>query len=202
MRNSLTAAVALLLLLSSVAFGFNETGENAVYTIASASIPTNDKDSCSTEVDSTTVLVDSSFVTKRADIVASVIKDGKKLLGLPYRATGIAAWPLDCSGFVSYIYSLHNVKLPRSSSRQAEVGEEISLKEAIPGDLLFFTGRNAKSGKVGHVAMVVKNDNGKITMIHSCNRGISFDEFPKMKYYKERFIKCVRIKIDPTLAKV
>lgn len=202
MRNSLTAAVALLLLLSSVAFGFNDTGENSFYIVASTSITNTFKDSSSTDVDSSAVLVDSSLVNKRTDIVEAVIKDGKKLLGLPYKATGVAKWPLDCSGFVSYIYSLHNIKLPRSSSRQAEVGEEISLKEAMPGDLLFFTGRNAKSGKVGHVAMVVKNDNGKITMIHSCNRGISFDEFPKMKYYKERFIKCVRINIDPTLAKV
>jgi len=202
MRNSLTAAVALLLLLSSVAFGFNESNENEIAVAITPSKVELEKDSCTTQLDSSSVQIDTSLVTKRSEIIASILEDGKKLLGLPYKASGIAKWPLDCSGFVSYIYSLHNIKLPRSSSSQADFGQKISLNEAQPGDLLFFTGRNAHSGKVGHVAMVVSNDNGKITMIHSCNRGIRYDEFPKIKYYKERFIKCARIKIDPTLAKV
>ena len=202
MRNSLTAAVALLLLLSSVAFGFNESNENEVVFAVPSATAVIEKDSSATQVDSSSVQIDTTLVTKRSEIIASILEDGRKLLGLPYKASGIAKWPLDCSGFVSYIYSLHNIKLPRSSGGQAEFGQKISLNEAQPGDLLFFTGRNAHSGKVGHVAMVVKNDNGKITMIHSCNRGIRYDEFPKIKYYKERFIKCARIKIDPTLAKV
>jgi cell wall-associated NlpC family hydrolase len=96
---------------------------------------------------------------------------------------------------------LHDVKLPRSSASQSELGEKISLKEAAPGDLLFFTGRNANSGKVGHVAIVVKNEGGKITMIHSCSRGIRYDEFPKMKYYKDRFIKCVRLEMRSNRSK-
>jgi cell wall-associated NlpC family hydrolase len=152
------------------------------------------KDSCELEEESGAIL--------RSDIVSSILCDGEKLLGLPYRASGIAPWILDCSGFTSYIFSLHNIKIPRSSAAQAEFGEVVNVKDAQPGDLLIFTGRDAHSGRPGHVSMVVSNDNGNIKMIHSCNRGIRYDSYPQMKYYKERFIKCVRVKIDPTLAKV
>ncbi len=39
-------------------------------------------------------------------LIKSVVDHGQQLLGLRYRTSGVAKWPLDCSGFVSYIYSL------------------------------------------------------------------------------------------------
>lgn len=151
--------------------------------------------------DSSLTIEDSASDVKRSRTIELILSEGEKLIGLPYKAKDLADWPLDCSGFTSYIFSLHDVKLPRSSESQSELGDKISLKDAAPGDLLFFTGRNINSGKVGHVAIVVKNDGGKITMLHSCSRGIRYDEFPKMKYYKDRFIKCVRLNIDSNSSK-
>ena len=45
-------------------------------------------------------------------LIRTVVDHGQKLLGHRYRTTGIAKWPLDCSGFVSYIYSLEGIKIP------------------------------------------------------------------------------------------
>ena len=71
-------------------------------------------------------------------IIKSVVDHGQKLLGLRYRTSGVAKWPLDCSGFVSYIYSLEGIKIPRSSSGLAVYANNI--KDPQPGDLLFFKG--------------------------------------------------------------
>lgn len=45
-------------------------------------------------------------------LIKSVVDHGQQLLGLRYRTSGVAKWPLDCSGFVSYIYSLEGIKIP------------------------------------------------------------------------------------------
>ena len=183
--------IAMSLFIGGTSFGYKSSYKKRIFNNLESVVV---KDSCEFEEESCEIL--------RTEIVSSIISDGEELLGLPYRASGSAPWVLDCSGFTSYIFSLHNIKIPRSSAAQAEFGEVIEVKNAQPGDLLIFTGRDARSKRPGHVALVVSNDNGKIKMIHSCSRGISYDYFPQMKYYKERFIKCVRVKIDPTLAKI
>ena len=64
-----------------------------------------------------------------------------------------------------------------------------------PGDLIFFTGRNSKSGNVGHVGIVVDGDpvTGQITFIHSaCSSGISIDTTDD-PYYSKRFIGVKRV---------
>ena len=78
------------------------------------------------------------------NLIRTVVDHGQKLLGHRYRATGIAKWPLDCSGFVSYIYSLEGIKIPRSSGAIAVYANKI--KDPQPGDLLFFKGRKVASG--------------------------------------------------------
>lgn len=181
----------VILLTSGKSFGYTTKYKSLIFNNLESFIL---KDSCEVEEERCEIT--------RFDIVSSIIEDGEKLLGLPYQASGIAPWVLDCSGFTSYIFSLHNIKIPRSSAAQAEFGTVINVKNAEPGDLLIFTGRDSGSKRPGHVAMVVSNDNGNIKMIHSCNRGIGYDNYPQMKYYKERFIKCVRVTIDPTLAKI
>jgi len=159
--------VAMSLIIAGTSFGYTSKYKSLIFNDLESIVV---KDSCEVEEESCEIL--------RTDIVSSIITDGEKLLGLPYRASGIAPWVLDCSGFTSYIFSLHNIKIPRSSAAQAEFGEVVNVKNAQPGDLLIFTGRDASSKRPGHVALVVSNDNGKIKMIHSCNRGNSYDYFP------------------------
>lgn len=131
-------------------------------------------------------------------LIQSVMGHGKNLLGLRYRTTGVAQWPLDCSGFVSYIYSLEGIKIPRSSSTLATYTTQISVPQ--PGDLLFFKGRNSSSNRVGHVALVVSNKGGNIRMMHSSSsKGIVIESLNNSPYYTTRYLGAGRI---PQLASV
>ena len=126
------------------------------------------------------------------NLIRTVVDHGQKLLGHRYRATGIAKWPLDCSGFVSYIYSLEGIKIPRSSGAIAIYANKI--KDPQPGDLLFFKGRNKRQSRVGHVAMVVSNDNGNIQMMHSsCGLGIVIESYNNSSYYTSRYLGAGRL---------
>ena len=125
-------------------------------------------------------------------LIRTVVDHGQKLLGHRYRTTGIAKWPLDCSGFVSYIYSLEGIKIPRSSGAIAVYADKI--KDPQPGDLLFFKGRNRRQSRVGHVAMVVSNDNGQIKMMHSsCSLGIVIESYNDSPYYTSRYLGAGRL---------
>ena len=133
-----------------------------------------------------------TLVAGTPSLIRTVVDHGQKLLGHRYRTTGIAKWPLDCSGFVSYIYSLEGIKIPRSSGAIATYADKI--KDQQPGDLLLFTGRNRGQSRVGHVAMVVSNENGQIKMMHSsCSLGIVIESYNDSPYYTSRYLGAGRL---------
>lgn len=73
----------------------------------------------------------------------------------------------DCSGLTSYAVhaaTTENVSLPRTSETQWNVGTEIPLADARPGDLLF---GNWGPASPGHVAIYLGN--GK--MVHAPTTG-------------------------------
>lgn len=130
-------------------------------------------------------------------LVADLIETGKKLLGKPYRYRGGLPWAMDCSGFVSYVFSKYDISLPHSSAAQAAM--VIPVKTPMPGDLLFFKGRNRGSNRVGHVALVIDVVDGDPIMMHSTNsRGIIIERLGGNQYFSSRFIKAGRV---PELAK-
>jgi poly-gamma-glutamate capsule biosynthesis protein CapA/YwtB (metallophosphatase superfamily) len=126
--------------------------------------------------------------TQLSKSIDAMIEFGKTFIGKPYKYQGPSSWPMDCSGYLAYIFSEHGFSLPRSSASMATSTQKISMGEIQKGDLLFFTGRDKNSGKVGHVSMVIEVNQDHIKMMHSCSRGVIIDEYPKMTYYKERFI--------------
>ena len=69
-----------------------------------------------------------------------VIATARKLIGEPY--VFAASHPrsgFDCSGFVKFVYgATHKIYLPHSATQQTLLGEEISLEEAQPGDLVAY----------------------------------------------------------------
>ena len=123
----------------------------------------------------------------------SIISFAYKFIGKPYRSK-IENFIFDCSGYVSYIYSKFGITLPRSSPAQALLGERLEIKDLKKGDLVFFTGHNSKSKRVGHVGMVVSADGTDFTMIHSStHRGIVVESFKGNPYFEKRYITARRI---------
>jgi len=138
----------------------------------------------------------------RVDLPIRPIKDVQKLLsyarsleGAPYAAGGQSPSGFDCSGYVRHVFFESMGKtLPRSSQGQSKAGKEVSLSELQPGDLLFFTGSDASSGEIGHVALVLDAAPTRIEMIHSSSsRGIVSEDMYSVAYYRDRYITARRV---------
>jgi cell wall-associated NlpC family hydrolase len=118
------------------------------------------------------------------------------LIGTPYReASSDPSRGFDCSGFVSYVFKSFNADVPRSSSDYENLGREINIEDARPGDIILFKGtKTHHPHSIGHIAIVYSNENNELKFIHStsgkeyCVTISSFDDT-----YKRRFVKVVRL---------
>ena len=133
---------------------------------------------------------DTSPIPNRID---NIIQFGKLYLGKPYHFKVSDSRQLDCSGFISYIFSEFGVQLPSTSTAIGISVASVALSDIKKGDLLFFKGRNSKSNIISHVSLVIEVTNGHITMMHSCDRGVVIDELESLEYYKKRLVKAGRI---------
>jgi len=70
---------------------------------------------------------------------ANIISQAVKLLGYPYD-WGEKNGSVDCSALTMYVYACCGVKIPRNSSRQAEIEGPVHVYEntesALPGDII------------------------------------------------------------------
>lgn len=132
-----------------------------------------------------------------AALTADMLGFAKRFMGTRYVHGGRSPKGFDCSGFTSYVYSNFGYTLSPSSAVQSTQGRKIQRSEVQPGDLLFFTGRAAKSGRVGHVAIAVSADpvSGEITFIHAARSGIRIDKL-SAPYYAARFLSARRVLPD------
>ncbi|MDV7243657.1 MULTISPECIES: NlpC/P60 family protein [Rhodococcus] len=112
-----------------------------------------------------------------------VVESAVRYLGLPYvwgggNVNGPSGGGFDCSGLTSFaVHAAAGIALPRTSETQWNVGQEIPMDQARPGDLLF---GNWQSGGPGHVAIYIGNGQ----MIHAPTTGDVVriaDVFPEMK---------------------
>lgn len=93
-----------------------------------------------------------------------ILETAKKYIGVLYKYGGNKESGFDCSGFVMFVYSKHDMQLPRSSSTQYKKATKITKKQARPGDLVFFT--TYKRG-ASHVGIYMGSNN----FIHSPSTG-------------------------------
>lgn len=125
----------------------------------------------------------------------SLISFAESMIGTPYRyATSDPLTGFDCSGFVSYVFKHFEFDVPRSSRDFASVGEKISLADAMPGDIILFTGTARHSHRIGHIAIVVRNDDGELKFIHSTSgkeHGVTITEMNDR--YKSRYVEVIRL---------
>jgi cell wall-associated NlpC family hydrolase len=99
------------------------------------------------------------------------VATARDAMGQPYRYGGQGDGGFDCSGLIQYAYAQHGITVPRVSTDQAQVGDEIgrALELLEPGDILTFSS-NAGGTRVSHVGLYV----GGGRFIHSASsRGVS-----------------------------
>jgi cell wall-associated NlpC family hydrolase len=100
----------------------------------------------------------------------------------------------DCSGFITHVFNHFKISVPRSSIDFTYVGKHVTVEEAKPGDLILFTGTNPKETFVGHMGIVLDNNNGALNFIHSTSgKAMGVTITPLSDYYKTRYVKTVRI---------
>lgn len=113
----------------------------------------------------------------------NLIKYSKTLLGIKYRYGGTDKKGFDCSGFTGYVFKKFEISLPRRAADQYSQSKKIKLKDAKPGDLVFFS----NGGGVNHVGIIVSNKGGKPIMIHaSTSQGITETDIMSNSYWKPR----------------
>jgi murein DD-endopeptidase / murein LD-carboxypeptidase len=133
-----------------------------------------------------------TITTKKFEI-DSLLNYADKFIGAPYVSPGRDPSGFDCSGFTFFCYRTYGVYLPYTAHEQAEIGEEIHLLEAKPGDLIFFQGHDLNDHKVHHVAIVTSKPGEKIHFIHSASHGVHKESL-ESAYYHQRFIEIRRVR--------
>jgi len=128
----------------------------------------------------------------------SLIVFSKQYLGTHYQHGSCSpSSGFDCSGFVYFVFNHFNIKVPRSSIDYLNYGKIIGIDSCKTGDIIVFTGTNAKNRKPGHVGIIVSKLGEEIQFIHSSsntkNGGVKLSTFKESPYYKVRFIKIVRV---------
>ncbi len=122
-----------------------------------------------------------------------VVKFAKTLIGIKYKYGSMDIQKgFDCSGFINYVFDHFHISVPRTSSDFTNAGVDIPIDYSKPGDLILFTGSNEKSGVVGHMGIITKNNNGDVEFIHaSGSRGVMISGMNS--YFIPRFVKVNRI---------
>lgn len=124
-----------------------------------------------------------------------VIEFAKTLIGVKYKyASTDPKQGFDCSGFITYVFNHFDIIVPRSSIDFTEVGQEVDLQTSKPGDLILFTGTDSTERFVGHMGIIVSNDKGQVSFIHSTSGkayGVTITALNR--YYMGRYMKTVRI---------
>lgn len=187
---SLFASTSVLLLLVSCA----QQVDNAKYTDTGGPVanPT-DTTKVATEV---LPAVKLKNVPKPINITnEQILAHAMTYIGTPYLyGSADRTKGLDCSGFITSVYKTLNINVPRSSVEFTNLGKEVTLKNAIPGNLILFTGTDSTIRVVGHMGIVVENKNDTLKFIHSSSgkaNGVTISTLDN--YYKGRFVKVIDI---------
>jgi cell wall-associated NlpC family hydrolase len=126
----------------------------------------------------------------------SIITYAQTFIKTPYLWGGTSPSGFDCTGFLYYVYKKFGIKVSRASSGYQSFGKKLDLHDVQPADILLFTGTDPSKRKVGHVGIVLKNDNGIVEFIHSSSSkkhfGVTITKYNESGYVK-RFLRAITI---------
>lgn len=127
-------------------------------------------------------------------VADSMIKFGKKYIGLHYRRGGTSNRGFDCSGYTMMVFAKYGIRLPHTSAGQALIGIQVNSKNIQKGDLIFFKGRSRRGRRIGHVGIVISERGQPVKFIHSSVSDGVREDWLLSDYYKKRFVKVMRIR--------
>ena len=120
-----------------------------------------------------------------------LINNAMEFLGVRYRGGGSSKAGMDCSGMVTAVFNIFDIKLPRSSHDMAAVGEKVDSSDVKKGDLIFFK-TNGRS-VINHVGLVIEKIGDEIKFIHSStSKGVMVSS-TKESYYHKNFAQVNRV---------
>lgn len=126
---------------------------------------------------------------------AELVKYSETLIGVPYLyGSTDPQQGFDCSGFITHVFNHFNINVPRSSAEFTNAASEVLIKDAKPGDLILFTGTDSSEHVVGHMGIIVSNNDIQVLFIHSTSgkaNGVTIT--PMNDYYRSRFVKVIRV---------
>jgi cell wall-associated NlpC family hydrolase len=143
-----------------------------------------------------TVLLPPSQTVNTGRIQPEAVVDfAETLVGTPYVYASVnPKVGFDCSGFITYVFNHFGIAVPRSSVDFTQVGKTIAVPEAKRGDLILFTGTDSTERAIGHMGLVVSNDDTGLQFIHSTSgKAMGVTITPLNSYYKKRFVRIARI---------
>ena len=79
-------------------------------------------------------------------------------MGVPYVFGGTSTSGIDCSALMQVCYRAIGHNLPRTAQEQYDATRRISRSEAVPGDMVFFTGTYNAGTYITHVAIYLGNN--------------------------------------------
>lgn len=135
--------------------------------------------------------------TDRDSLANALVTTAKSQIGTPYKyATSDPGVSFDCSGFTSYVYGSFDLPNSRSSKEYGDLGEPVSLETAKPGDCIIFSGTAPGSKTIGHVGIVISNNENGLQFIHCSSSkkhfGVVVTDYYESNYPK-RFLEVRRL---------
>lgn len=123
-----------------------------------------------------------------ADVSSAIISEAVKYKGYPYVWGGASpSTSFDCSGLVQWCYGSVGIVLPHNAQAQYDMVQHITLEEAQPGDLIFFTETTGSGNFITHVGIYV----GDNRMFHAGNP-LGYADLTS-KYWRKHFVCAGRI---------
>ena len=114
-------------------------------------------------------------VENNSSIAQKVINQARQFIGGKYSWGGSNPESgFDCSGLIKYVFNSVGIDVPRTAAQQGKVGQEISLQEAQPGDVIWFGSKKSPSGQ--HIGLISKIDNGQIYIIDAAGKKLGVTE--------------------------